>query len=152
MTVHPIPRSGGPTQPDRSAAHVGGPGEDQPDGLACARWNAYGATVSVLELVDRTLADTTRTANAAKIITTASKGAVKVILSVGVVLAMIIALAGVLIHFAGLGPVLGGAVAAGATTAVAAGRHVRNRRITRRNSGLGAHEARRGLLSRRPQT
>lgn len=138
MSVYPVPQPGGPAQPDVAVPEPGRSGVDQRGAFPSTyRVASEAAPTSVLDLVDRTLADTTRTANAAVIITTVSKGAAKVVLSVGVVLTAIIALAGTLIHFAGLGPGLGGAVAVGATTAVAGGRYLWNRRTAECQCGTG---------------
>lgn len=123
MTVHPIPTSG---EPELTGPH---------HVLPAAPPAPEVAPTSVLDLVNRTLADTTRTANAATIITTTTKGVARVVLSVGLVLITIVILAGLLIHFAGLGPALGGAIAVGGTTAVAGGRYLWNRRAAKRQSG-----------------
>src|SRR6476469_5165090 len=121
MTVHPITKSDGPKQPDLSAPHQARPRaghaeSDHPGVDHPARAPApEAAPASVLDLVNRTLADTARTTNAATIVTAVSTSAARIVLSVGVVLIASLAVAGLLIHFAGLGPALGGAVAVGGT-------------------------------------
>lgn len=61
----------------------------------------------------------------------------------------LVILAGLLIHFAGLGPTLGGAVAVGGTAAVAGGRYLWNRRAVKRRSGAAEDVS--GPVRRREQ-
>lgn len=86
---------------------------------------------SYLDLLNRTIADAARTANAAVIVTVVAKSVVRVVLSAGVVLAVIVTVAG-LTHSINLGQAVGGAVAIGGTTAVVGARYLRNRDTGRR--------------------
>lgn len=139
MAMHSIPGSDGTEQPDlpallRGCAWAGHSESDYPD---AGPSSPEAAPASVLDLVNRTFADATRTANATTIVTTVSKGAARIVLSMGIVLVAIVVLAGTLSHFAGLGPVLDGAIAVGGTTAAAGGRYLWNRRAAKRRSDAG---------------
>jgi hypothetical protein len=90
------------------------------------------APTSVLDLVNRTLADPGRTANATKVLRTAAAGAARIVFTVGIVLVAIIVLLGALTSIAGPGAAVGGAAAAGGTAVVAGSRALRNRRATSR--------------------
>lgn len=116
MTVHP----------------AGADSPEQPDVTPAERSAVEPAPTSVLDLVNRTLADPGRTDNAMKIMASVSQGAASVILRIGIVGVVGIVLVGVLIHFSGFGPAIGGAVAAGGLGAVAGGRYLWNRRTAKR--------------------
>lgn len=124
MTVHPT-GADSPEQPDMTPA-------EQPA--------VEPAPTSVLDLVNRTLADPGRTENATKIMASVAKGAARVILRIGIVVIVGIILVGGLIHFSGFGPAIGSAVAVGGIGAVAGGRYVWNRRAAKRrraNQAIG---------------
>jgi hypothetical protein len=87
---------------------------------------------SCLDLLNHTIADATRTANAAVIVTVVAKSVARVVLSAGVVLAVIVTVAGLLTHFINLGQAVGGVVAIGGAAAVVGARCLRNRNIGRR--------------------
>lgn len=111
---------------------TGADSPEQPDLTPAKPPTVEPAPKSVLDLINRTLADPGRTANATKIMASVSKGAAYVILRIGVVVIAGIVLIGVLIHFSGFGPAIGGAVAVGGMGAVAGGRYLWNRRAAKR--------------------
>jgi hypothetical protein len=93
MSVHPIPGTGTPAQP---APHPETP-------------------TSLLGLVAQAITDDGQTANLTKIVTTSGKEISRIVLSVGLVLIATLALAVIMIYFAGLGPAIGGGIAATGT-------------------------------------
>jgi len=116
MTVHP----------------AGADSPEQPDMTPAKQFAMEPAPISILDLVNRTLADPDRTDNAMKIMASVSKGAARVILRIGIVGVVGIVLVGVLIHFSGFGPAIGGAVAVGGLGAVMGGRYLWSRRAVKR--------------------
>lgn len=140
MAVCPTPRPGIPTQANQPAcqSHLVRTEVDRSEMIPHTRPPASvigSASISMLALVDRTLADGQRAANAATIVTTISTGVARVVLSVGVVLAAVIIVVSLLAHFAGVGSAVGGAVAVGGATSVAGGRYLWNRRAVKRRNG-----------------
>jgi hypothetical protein len=113
-----------------SVHSISGAGPDVPP--ANGQSAVEPSPTSVLDLVNRTLADPARTASATKIVTSVSKGAAHVIATIGLVFLACTIMVGLLIHVTGSGSALGGAVAVGGFSAVAGGRYLWNRRPTQR--------------------
>lgn len=137
MTVQPVPEFGGSQPLDPSVTPQAHCREEHPEVRPLTPTVKVDERLdSFVELVNRTLADSGRTANAAAIVRTMSKSVARVTLSLGLVLAMIVVLASALIHFANLGTTLGSVIVAGGTTAVVGARYARYRGLGKRLASL----------------
>lgn len=135
MTVHPIQGSEGLDQPEQQpnppTPHAANTSAEPPK-AASLPTRPEPAPKSALDLFNRTVCDTERTTNTVAVIKAASNGIAKIILSAGLVLAVLVILTTTLIHFAGFGPAVGSAVAVGVTSLVAGGRYLRNKRASKK--------------------
>jgi len=98
-----------------------------------------GPPTTFLQLLDHTLASRERTTNATELLASGSMAIARIVRSVGYLLLASIGLAAILIHFAGIGPAIGGGVAVVGTGLVWGARSLWMRRLRTRPSSRRAN-------------
>jgi hypothetical protein len=119
------------------------------DGVLMPTPEPVAMPTSFLALVSGTLGDTARTANATVIVTTISKSAARVVLSIGLVLTMVVLLSGVVTNFGSAGSMVGGGAAVCGTAAIVGTRYLRARRARVRRR-VGRHDDSEAVAPERP--